>query len=363
MTISKHVNKDPKFLSSRNPYLKFYPDITPLQVRSEISFLLSATIKWEVMTPGGSIVAIQINCFACGGMAISVCMCHKVVDAATLFNFVNDWATMNREKGESLLLPLPLLDGGVSLFPQGNLPVFPERVFWKDKTVCRRFVFHASKIKSLKALVSSHAVKNPTRVQVVIAWIYKRAVSALELTSKTTSFHVGVNLRRRMVPPLSDKCIGNVVWGYTFVFNPIVDKRERELHELVRKIKEGLCEFCDIYPKKFGGDIKDLSFIFECLKQATSVPEPSSPGHKENQILFISSWCKFSIYDADFGWGKPVWVTTSGCPVRNCIVLMDTRDGDGIEAIVNMEEKDMAKFEHDMELLQYASLNPNRETC
>ncbi|XP_057416026.1 stemmadenine O-acetyltransferase-like [Lotus japonicus] len=321
-------------------------------------------LQWEAMSSGGSIVAIQINCFACGGMAISVCMCHKVGDAATLFNFVNDWATMNREEGE-LLLPSPLLDGGVSVFPQGDLPVFTQGVFVKDKmVVCRRFVFQASKIKSLTAMIfsQSNAVQNQnlTRFEVVTAWIYKRAISALGLNSKTTSFLIPVNLRRRMVPLLPDKCVGNMVWWY-LVFNPVVDEREMELHELVSKIKEGLCEFCDVYPKKFGGSDKDLPFISECLKQATSSPEPCESDHEENQSMFIfTSWCRFPMYEVDFGWGKPIWVTTSECPAKNSIILMDTRDGDGIEAIVNMEEKDMTLFEHNVELLQYASLNPDR---
>ncbi|MCI48144.1 vinorine synthase-like, partial [Trifolium medium] len=34
-------------------------------------------------------------------------------------------------------------------------------------------------------------------------------------------------------------------------------------------------------------------------------------------------------------------------------------DGNGIEAFVNMEESDMARFENDDELLKYASLNPS----
>jgi len=38
---------------------------------------------------------------------------------------------------------------------------------------------------------------------------------------------------------------------------------------------------------------------------------------------------------------------------------MDTRDGEGIEAIVNMEENYMTKFEHEVELLRHASLNPS----
>uniref|UniRef100_A0A0R0IJQ5 Uncharacterized protein n=1 Tax=Glycine max TaxID=3847 RepID=A0A0R0IJQ5_SOYBN len=321
-------------------------------------------LQWKPMSSSSSssIIAIQINCFACGGIAMSVCMCHKVGDAATLSNFINDWATLNRQKeleqetAELLLLPFPV--PGASLFPQENLPVFPEVLFVENDTVCRRFVFEASKIDSLKSTVSSHNVPNPTRVEVVSALIYNRAVSALGLISKTTSFRTAVNLRTRTVPPLPEKSVGNLVW-FLFVLSPW----ETELHELVLKMKQGLTEFCETYAKKFGGEDKDMSFISECLKQAASVPEPQPGGSddEESQIVTMfccASWCRFPMYEADFGWGKPVWFTTSKCPVKNSIVLMDTRDGGGIEAIVNMEEQDMARFERDVELLKYASLNP-----
>ncbi|CAJ1935609.1 unnamed protein product [Sphenostylis stenocarpa] len=311
-------------------------------------------LQWNPMKTTSTIVAIQINCFACGGIAISVCMCHKVGDAATLSNFVNDWAAFNRqnEKQEQLPFPVP----GASFFPQENLPVFPEAAFVKNDTVCRRFVFEAAKIDSLKAMVSSRNVPNPTRVEVVSALIYKRAVSSLGLTFKTTAFRTAVNLRNRTVPPLPEKSVGNLVW-FLFVSNA---REETELHELVLKMKHGLSEFCDTYGKKFGGKNKDSGFITECLKQATAAPEPrGSDAEREESLLCCASWCRFAMYEADFGWGKPVWFTTSECPVKNSIVLMDTRDGEGMEALVNMEEHAMAKFERDVELLQYASLNPS----
>jgi shikimate O-hydroxycinnamoyltransferase len=159
---------------------------------------------------------------------------------------------------------------------------------------------------------------------------------------------MAVDLRKRMVPLLSQKCVGNLIW-FLVVINP-------ELHDLIFKIRQGLCEFREVYPKKFGGEEKDLSFIFECLKQDTSLVTKINDDH--SWILY-SSWCRFSMYEVDFGWGKPIWVTTSTCPVKNVIVLMDTRDGDGIEAIVNMNKNDMIMFEHDVELLQYASPNPS----
>ena len=68
-----------------------------------------------------------------------------------------------------------------------------------------------------------------------------------------------MNLRRRMVPPLHNKSIGNIVWWF-FVFNPFVEDKETELHDLVSRTKQGLFEFCDTYAKRFGGKDRDLSF-------------------------------------------------------------------------------------------------------
>lgn len=315
-------------------------------------------LQWKPMETTSTIVAIQINCFACGGIVISVCMCHKVADAATLCNFINDWAMFSRqnqdqqeEQEEKLLSSLPFPVPGASFLPQENLPVFPETAFVKNDTVCRRFVFEGAKIDSLKAMVSSRDVHNPTRVEVVSALIYNRAVSSLGLTFKTTPFRTAVNLRSRTVPPLPEKSLGNLVW-FLFVSNL---GEETELQELVVKMKQGLREFRDTFGKKFGGKNKDSRFITECLEQATRVPEG---GGCVESLVCCASWCRFPMYEADFGWGKPVWFSTSECPVKNSVVLMDTRDGEGIEALVNMEEHDMAKFERDFHLLQYASLNP-----
>ena len=46
------------------------------------------------------------------------------------------------------------------------------------------------------------------------------------------------------------------------------------------------------------------------------------------------------------------------CKRVHVIVMMDTRNGDGIEVFVDLEDEDMAVFERDAELLGYASFNP-----
>jgi hypothetical protein len=77
-----------------------------------------------------TLIAIQINGFSCGGMAISICLSNKIGDV-TLFNFMNDWSIINKklqEEDEKGLLALLPFDGGASVFPQKDLPIFPELV-------------------------------------------------------------------------------------------------------------------------------------------------------------------------------------------------------------------------------------------
>ena len=75
-------------------------------------------------------------------------------------------------------------------------------------------------------------------------------------------------------------------------------------------------------------------------------------------IYFSSSWCKFPVYEIDFGWGKPIWVSNGVFSPTNTIVLGDTKCGTGIEAWVTLNAQVMALFEQDEELLSFASLNP-----
>ena len=76
-------------------------------------------------------------------------------------------------------------------------------------------------------------------------------------------------------------------------------------------------------------------------------------------LYACTSWCKLELYDADFGWGRPVWASIVGLPLKNVTLLIDTRDGDGIEAWLTLGEEDMTFFESNEELLEFSILDPS----
>ncbi|KAK6131053.1 hypothetical protein DH2020_035206 [Rehmannia glutinosa] len=312
----------------------------------------------DQVSPGPSVARIQANYFDCGGVAIGVIFWHKVLDGISICNFLNSWAAATtRGLSNDAAWPNYIAQ---YLFPHREDP--PGRpgfltITKNGKSVRRRYVFDALSISELKAK-SSVLVQRPTRVEVVSALIWKcfMAVSLANNCSASVVSHV-VNLRRRAEPPFPSECFGNFI-GFTAATNENNIEKDHGLAHLVRKIRDGISKIDGDYINRMYGD-EGLSGYRQNLRLTWSdVPEGAD-------VLKITSWCGFGLYtSADFGWGKPVWLAScdtgcdSGSPFSNVVWLMDTRDGDGIEAWVTLDENYMSVFNDVEDLRALACINP-----
>ncbi|KAE8730155.1 hypothetical protein F3Y22_tig00003041pilonHSYRG00995 [Hibiscus syriacus] len=298
----------------------------------------------------GRLLLVKVNFFECGGMAVGVCLSHKIADLYTLSKFVNTWAAITRGSNEAAVFP----EFGCAtsfLPPQKDLSfTIPAMEFNPGKGVSRRFVFDSSKIPILKACTASTTVPQPTRVEAVTALIWKCAIAASPSPSPSVLRQV-VNLRKRVNPPLPENAVGYLV-SYFTVNSP--ESTETESQVLVKRLRDGIREFSENYVKKLEGS-DAVSTIFEAAKEVGNLS-------RRDDIKFYNSlsWCRFGVYEADFGWGKPTWVSVKGAPdASNIFLLMDGRDGEGIEAWVWLNEAEMGLFERNHELLAFASVNPS----
>ncbi|KAL3849444.1 hypothetical protein ACJIZ3_011326 [Penstemon smallii] len=303
------------------------------------------------------VTMIQVTVFDCGGIAIGLYASHKIIDAYSRATFLKAWAATARGCLENNIHPNFIISP--STFPSNptvpadeTMLVYPESSR-KNKTA--RFVFHASSITSLKKKTAAS-----TRVMAVTGLIWKCAMMASLKTQakdsncdsipRSSVLTMTVNLRERISPPMPPYTIGNIIWG-TPTIAADDDDDDLRLSSIVQCLKESV----DFINNDFIEKMRE----YWSVKVGELLNEMKLFHFKENtDYILVTSICNVGIYDADFGWGRPIWVSAWRANT-NVIVLMDTRSRNGIEAWVTLREEEMTFLERDSELLAFASLNPS----
>ncbi|KAH6801118.1 hypothetical protein C2S52_001582 [Perilla frutescens var. hirtella] len=274
------------------------------------------------------ILSVKTNYFDCGGIALGVCLSHKLGDGSSFAAFMNAWAATCRGEGSRIIHPS--FDLALHFAPT-DWPPLPNSLT-KGKILTKRLVFESKKIEMLRQeAASAAAVKNPSRVEAVSAFIWKSFIEANKGKRKSKSseaIHV-VNLRPRTVPPLPDHVFGNSIGHVTAVALPKSEEKDEDndLEYYVSKLRVAIRGLDDDYINKV---IKDEQYYSRIQNEVFAAFEPG-------KLCFFTSWCRFPVYDVNFGWGKPVWVGTASDTIINGVILMSTPSGDGMEAWVTYD--------------------------
>lgn len=333
---------------------------------------------------------IQVNVFKCGGIAIGICISHKLLDGAALCTFLKSWTAIARRQraiaglSEKAAPPSPCISpnlfAAASLFPAEDLWLRDSAIdMWcslfikgNEPSVTKRLVFDASAIATLKLEAQTARKKPPTSVEVVSAFIWQCCMAASKekhgLQRPSLLTHV-VNLRTKILslmngPDLDlEYSTGNLLWlaatrSNTGDNDDDDHEQQQRLSGLVSELREALSKVDSYFVNnKLRGE-KGRSVIFESIKELKN-----SDGVDLDYYGF-SSWCKLGWYEAaDFGWGKPVWMSSIGSNsaphFMNLIILVDTKSGDGIEAWVTLDQHQMALLEANSNLQKLVSVDPS----
>ncbi|MBA0638761.1 hypothetical protein Godav_024807 [Gossypium davidsonii] len=301
---------------------------------------------------------IQVTTFACGGIAIGAFLSHVIADGPAATKFISSWAALTRKCGEEA--PCPNFDASLVFPPsvvyprEATLLALFSRFVKKGKWKSRRIIFDASAIAAMKAKTVSSSVPDPTRVEVVSALLSKCIKATFKAKSdiqKSTLVTHIVNLRQRARPQIPNHSMGN----FLCLAAALVTAKETELDNLVCHLRKEI--------RKIDADlITALQGDGGLLKYCEYMKEIGKGTNDNIDIILFSSWCNFGLYEIDFGWGKPTWVTCateskSEIGMVNTIVLMDTKMGNGVEARVLLEEQHMVMLEQNQELLAFGILD------
>ncbi|ERN14471.1 hypothetical protein AMTR_s00174p00022940 [Amborella trichopoda] len=306
---------------------------------------LRKLLPCDPLCAGATILKVQINRFSCGGTALGICMNHVVGDMVSQTHFMNYWAEITRGDQGRFTVVAPRFDWRSSFSTSAVRTVFepppPEEC---TPPVTKVFTFETERLATLRG----HSKEAPaTRFEAVMALLWRCFIRVRSLkveTGGTWMAGIVVNIRDKMEPKAPVGSFGNLVLlADALAHGGVAEPPDRlQLQRCLR-----------------GAIEKMNSDYLRAVLKSPQILDKSNRAILERALkgyaFGCSSYCNFPLYESDFGWGKPAWVSSVGGYVMDFVVLIDSPSRSGIQAWVNLDEKEMAEFEHDQELLSFVT--------
>ena len=125
-------------------------------------------------------MGVQLNVFECGGVAVGICVSHKISDALSFFIVVNEWAAYCRGEKEAVRVHL----SSAEVFPPTKTKVHNTRTSIFRQRVGRRYHIDAANVETIRAKYADcPAMENqrrPSRVEALSTFIYSRFIAAIK---------------------------------------------------------------------------------------------------------------------------------------------------------------------------------------
>ncbi|KAJ0804360.1 putative transferase [Helianthus annuus] len=284
--------------------------------------------------PRDVVLTIQYTIFECGGVALGVSATHKVVDASTLCTFLNEWAAINREENEINFTGPGFISS--SLFPGRGVRPIPTPFITTDQYTRKKLSFNESAISKIKAKTITSV--RLSKVQLVSAIICNALIGVDRVTHgyrRESILGQIINLREKMASPIPKHSCGNL-WGLCATKPTILETTE----ELANLIHDSIKKAVNDYSKVPHDSEQGQTMVLNTFLKTTKINNLESMN-----VIPITSWCKFPFYEVDFGFGKPKWVVPWTAPIKNFGLLIDGPGGNGVEAYIFLEVKDVPYFE------------------
>nr|XP_043633930.1 shikimate O-hydroxycinnamoyltransferase-like [Erigeron canadensis] len=328
--------------------IDYYGEFAPTM---ELRKLIPA-VDYSLPIESNPILILQVTFFKCGGVSLGVGMHHSVVDAASMFHFINTWSDMAR--GLDLTIP-PFIDPTLLAARNPPQPAF-EHVEYKpayspstlesqkaapnETTVPSIFKLSQDQLDALKVKSKEDgSTINYSTFELFAGHIWKCMCKARGLSDdQETKVYFAIDGRGRFQPNLPTGYFGNgAVLGATPT-TVLGELKSNPSWYAASKIHDAIV-------------IRDNNY----LRSTLDYLELQLPNMKAVLIsiiqscmfsdLGISSWAKLPLYDADFGWGRPIFVGPAGIPIEGLsFVLPSPIDDGGLSFFIRLKLEHHKRF-------------------
>ncbi|MQL81329.1 hypothetical protein Taro_013799 [Colocasia esculenta] len=289
---------------------------------------------------GEELLLVQLNRFACGGLAIGLSAHHRVADGQSMSFFFISWARLVRGLD---LDALPYHDrAAISVprsppfcdfnhraieFREAHAPGAEQQASGGghgDPSSISSFVVHftaefVSKLKS--RFTSDDPSRRYSTFQCLLAHLWKKVTVARGLREEeVTKVRVAVNGRARMKPRVPMEYFGNLVlWAYPRL--TVAELLGESYVYVADAIHGAVSAVDDAYFKSF------IDFGAEVEKgeergEKAPVPTASEVGSSLCPDLEVDSWLNFQFHELDFGGGPPSTFLPPELPIEGLLVFV-----------------------------------------
>lgn len=280
------------------------------------------------------LLVLQLTYFKCGGVSLGVGMQHHVADGFSGLHFINTWSDMAR--GLDLTIP-PFIDRTLLRAQDPPQPKFhhieyqPAPPMLKTTPVTDEDNNTSTDVSIFKItreqinLLKSKSKEGGNEVtyssyEMLAGHVWQSVCKARGLAhDQQTKLYIATDGRSRLQPHLPPGYFGNVIFTTTpigksgeLVDNPTWFAASKIHDALVRMDNDYLrsaLDYLEIQP--------DLSALVR------------GPHTFRCPNLGITSWTRLPIYDADFGWGRPIFMGPGGIAYEGLAYMLPSPVNDG----------------------------------
>ncbi|CBI25231.3 unnamed protein product, partial [Vitis vinifera] len=270
-----------------------------------------------------SLLILQVTHFKCGGVSLGVGMQHHVADGASGLHFINTWSDMAR--GLDITIP-PFIDRTLLRARDPPQPAFHHIEITRDQLNTLK---NKSKEDGNTISYSSYVM--------LAGHVWRCACKARSLPADQDSkMYIATDGRSRLRPALPPGYFGNVI----FTTTPVAVAGElmsKPLWYAASKIHNALARMDDEY-------LRSALDYLELQPDLTALVRGAHTFRCPN--IGITSWTRLPIYDADFGWGRPIFMGPGGIALEGLAFALPSPTNDGSLSIaISLQEDHMKLFQ------------------
>ncbi|GLU21960.1 hypothetical protein SLE2022_380640 [Rubroshorea leprosula] len=294
------------------------------------------------------LLVLQVTYFKCGGVSLGVGMQHHAADGFSGLHFVNTWSDMAR--GLDLTMP-PFIDRTLLRARDPPQPAFhhieyqpppamrtPVPPAGPENTMVSIFKLTRDQLNILKAKSKEDGnTVTYSSYEMLAGHVWRSVCKARGLEDDQESkLYIATDGRSRLQPQLPPGYFGNVI----FTATPLAvagDLHSKPTWYGASRIHDALARMDNDYLRSALDYLELQPDLSALVRGAHTFRCPN---------LGITSWVRLPIHDADFGWGRPIFMGPGGIPYEGLSFVLPSPTNDGsLSVAIALQTEHMKLFE------------------